>query len=131
MPLQFRQFGAAGGDRQHLRPNSPRAADVERRVPDHEHFFAAQVGSENAATTIARRRRDLVAVFVFVAERARLEGVPEVKVAELDFGPEADIACEQAQQGRFGSACKLSTNSRTPGQTSVLLSFRRWSSQKT
>ena len=48
-----------------------------------------------------RNGGDLVAFLVVVGEGAGLEHVPEVEVAQLDFGAEADVAGEQAEHGRL------------------------------
>ena len=48
-----------------------------------------------------RHSGNLVALFVVVGERASLEDVPEIEVAQLDLGTEPDVAREQAEQGRL------------------------------
>src|SRR5436309_16126212 len=85
----------------------PGALDVERRVADHEDLVAAQVVVEQTAAALFGEGGDLIAVFVVVGKRAGLENLPQLEVAQLDFGAEPDVAGQQANRRRLGQRVEL------------------------
>ena len=70
--LQFREFGTPGGDGQTARADGPAAGDVQRRITDDENFFTAQFAAEAAAGPGLGDAGNFIAIFVVIAEAARI-----------------------------------------------------------
>ena len=97
--LQFLKLRAAGRHGERLRSNGPGALDIVRRVADDENFFIAQMAAEQQVTPLSGDGGDVVAVFVIVRERAGLENLPKLEVAEFDFRAEPNVAGQQTSRG--------------------------------
>src|SRR5439155_23559036 len=68
---------------------------------DHEDFIATQIALQNSAAAAAGNGGDLLALLMIIGERAGLEALPEIEVAQLDLRSQPDIAGEQAEQRRL------------------------------
>ena len=69
----------AGGDREAFRADPLCASNVPRRVANHKNFIAAQLAFEVIAAPQVCHHRQLISVFVVIAESAglRIEAMPQ------------------------------------------------------
>jgi hypothetical protein len=99
--FELLQFMSAGGYGEDFRANGPPAANVQGGVANQDDLLASDFGAKHAGAALERDARDLVAIFMIIGEGARYELLPEVEVAQFDFGTELDVAREQAEEWWF------------------------------
>lgn len=92
----------SGGDGEAPGPDGLGAGDVMGGVADDQDFVAAERVAVPVLAAAVGDFGQTIAVGIFVPERAEHEALPELVVAQFDFGAEADIASEQAEGGRVG-----------------------------
>src|SRR5205807_823497 len=98
---------AAGRHGERLRADGPGALDIVLRVADDENLVAAQMVAEQQVAALSGDGGDVIAVFVIVRERARLENLPKLEVAEFDFRAQPDVAGQQTNRRRPGQRVEL------------------------
>src|SRR5204863_8660727 len=98
---QFLEGRATRGHGKNPGADRSGAANIERRIADHQHFSTPQRALKDVAPTIARDGGDAVALFMIVGEGAGLKVIPQPEMPQLDFGAEANVAGEQAEHRRL------------------------------
>lgn len=98
---------SAGGHCQNFRANGPPTANVQRGVANHHDVPTGDLSAEHTGAPLQRDARDLVAIFMVIGEGARRELLPEIEVAQFDFGTELDVAREETEEGWLGQGLQL------------------------
>ena len=90
-------FVFTGADGQDPRSDRLRARDIERGIANDHNFVPGESPFEDRFAPLFGNRRDAIAVFMIIGEGAGFEMVPELVVAEFEFGTAPDVAGEEAE----------------------------------
>lgn len=96
-------ISATGAKGKYFSTDGPTADDVGGGVADDKHFRSGEFVADQHFAAGESDFGEFISVFVIIAESADAKLMPEIKMAQFDFGAEPDIA---GQESHDGPRCK-------------------------
>lgn len=128
--------GPAGAEGENFCTDCPAADNVGGCVADNKHFRPGEFLAEQHFAAGECDFGQFISVFVIITEGADSKRMPEIEVAQFDFGAEPDIAGQKSYNGPWGEHREIvekllnaSANS-TCGVTEVLVQQEHVTSEK-
>jgi len=96
-----------GADCQNTGIDGLAALDVAGGVANDENLIVGEARADQFASPLLRDSSEGVSVFVVITETASVKMAPKVVMTKFNFGPQADVASEEAEDGRLGQMVEV------------------------